>query len=225
MNLPGEYDFINFHDHGSLYSEGVFTIDNIMVHEGREPSRNEGITFSVGAHPWFLNDDNFDRLLLKVKDFSTHLNVAAIGETGFDKLKGPLPEMQMKAFEIHAEIAEKRGKPLIIHCVKAWEEIIQAKKRINPDVPWIIHGFKGKKDLALQLTDKGFYLSAWVEWAIRPVSSETLNAIPFDRLFLETDGFDIDIEPVYKVVASYLKISVEQLKKRTYQNFMKVFSA
>lgn len=225
MNLPGKYDFINFHDHGSLYSEGVFSIDNIMVHEGREPSRNEGIAYSVGAHPWFLNDDNFERLLLRVKDYSTHLNVAAIGETGFDKLKGPLPELQMKAFEMHAEIAEETGKPLIIHCVKAWEEVIQAKKRINPGVPWIIHGFKGKKDLANQLTDKGFYLSAWVEWAIRPVSSETLNAMSLDRLFLETDGFDIDIEPVYKVVASYLKISVDTLKKQLYNNFIEVFSS
>lgn len=224
MNLPGKYDFINFHDHGSLYAEGVFSVDNIMVHEGREPSRNEGITFSVGAHPWFLNDDNFDRLLLKVRDFSTHLNVAAIGETGFDKLKGPSIDLQLKAFEKHVEIAEELSKPLIIHCVRAWPEIIEAKQRLKPTTPWIIHGFKGKQELALQLTDKGFYLSAWVEWAIRPVSSETLNAMPLNRFFLETDGFDIDIEPVYKVVASYLKIPVDQLKERIYKNFMTVFS-
>ncbi len=223
MNLPGKDDFINFHDHGSIYSEGVFSIDNIMVHEGREPSRNKGIAYSVGAHPWFLNDNNFERLLFKVRDYSSHLNVVAIGETGFDRIKGPLPELQMKAFEMHAEIAENCAKPLVIHCVKAWEEVIQAKKRINPGVPWIIHGFKGKKDLAIQLTEKGFFLSAWVEWAIRPVSSETLNAMPIERLFLETDGFDIDIEPVYKVVASYLKISVEKLKETIYQNYISVF--
>ena len=61
MNLPGKQDFINFHDHGSLPAEGIFSMDNIMIHEGREPSRNEGITYSVGAHPWFINEDNFDR--------------------------------------------------------------------------------------------------------------------------------------------------------------------
>ena len=144
----------------------------------------------------------------------------AIGETGFDKLKGPSIDLQRKAFERHFEIAEELSKPLIIHCVRAWPEILEEKKRLKPSTPWVIHGFKGKKELAQQLCDKGFYLSAWVEWAIRPVSSETLNNIPPDRLFLETDGFDIGIEPVYKVVAGYLEMEVEALKTIVYNNYM-----
>ena len=223
MNLPAKSDFINFHDHGSLTREGIFSIDNIMVHEGRTPSDEKGIAHSVGAHPWFLNDDNFERNLLMVRDMSVLNNVVAIGETGFDKLKGPDQKLQQKAFERHFEIAEELQKPLIIHCVKAWPEIIEAKKNLKPTTPWVIHGFKGKKELAQQLCDKDFYLSAWVEWAIRPVSSETLNSMPIERLFLETDGFDISIEPVYTVVAGYLGISVDKLKTQIYNNFMGVF--
>lgn len=222
MNLPDKSDYINFHDHGSLTREGIFSIDNIMVHEGRTPSNEKGIAHSVGAHPWFLNDDNFERHLLTVRDMSLFQNVVAIGETGFDKLKGPDIKLQHKAFVRHFEIAEDLQKPLIIHCVKGWPEIIEAKKNLKPTTPWVIHGFKGKKELAHQLCDKGFYLSAWVEWAIRPVSSETLNSMPLEKLFLETDAFDISIEPVYEVVAGYMRISVDTLKDQIYNNYLEI---
>jgi TatD DNase family protein len=220
MNIPLNTDFINFHDHGSITAKGVFSVENILVHEGRTPSSKYGIVNSVGAHPWFLNDDNFELHMLKVKDMACSKNVVAIGETGFDKLKGPSIDLQRKAFEKHFELAEELSKPLIIHCVKAWPEIIEEKKRLKPLTPWVIHGFKGKKELAQELTDKGFYLSAWVEWAIRPVSSDTLNSMPPDRLFIETDGFDIGVEPVYTVVAGYLGITVEKLKAQVFRNYM-----
>lgn len=222
MNIPQNTDYINFHDHGSIPVDGVFSVDNIMVHEGRTPSILDGITHSVGAHPWFLTEDNFERHLLSVRDMAVSGNVVAVGETGFDKLKGPSIELQRRAFERHFEIAEELSKPLIIHCVRAWPEILEEKKRLQPTTPWVIHGFKGKKELAQQLCDKGFYLSAWVEWAIRPVSSDTLNNMPLDRLFLETDGFDIGIEPVYKVVAGYLDMEVERLKEQMYKNYTSI---
>lgn len=222
MNLPSKYDFINFHDHGSLSAEGVFSIDTIMAHEGREPGNNRGISYTVGAHPWNLDEDNIESLLFRVKDMSSSPNLFGIGETGFDKVKGPELALQERAFEWHAMLAEELKKPLVIHCVRAWPEIVEAKKRLKPSMPWIIHGFKGKKELALQLTDKGFWLSAWVEWAIRPVSKETLRAMPVERLFLETDGFDIGIEPVYRVVAGYIGIELEQLKRQIFDNFMEL---
>lgn len=222
MNKPLNTDYINFHDHGSVPVEGVFSVDNIMVHEGRTPSVMEGVTHSVGAHPWFLSEESFDRQMLTLRDMSVSDNIIAIGETGFDKVKGPPIELQRKAFERHFELAEELSRPLIIHCVRAWPEILEEKKRLKPTTPWVIHGFKGKKELAQQLCDKGFYLSAWVEWAIRPVSADTLNNMPLDRLFLETDGFDIGIKPVYTVVAGYLGMGVEKLREQVYNNFKKI---
>jgi TatD DNase family protein len=222
-NLPEQGDYINIHDHGTLAVNGVFSVDNIMVHEGREPSVIKGVAFTIGAHPWHIEEENIDRLILKVKDFSTNLNVIAIGEAGLDKLRGPAFDIQICAFEQQAEMAESVDKPMYIHCVGAWDEILDEHKKLQPKVPWIIHGFKGKKELVTQLIDKGFYLSPFVEWAIRPESTEIIRAIPTDRLFLETDGFDIDIEPVYKVVADHLNISLLNLKENIYQNFMKIF--
>jgi len=224
MNLPDKNDFINIHDHGAVPMPGFFTVDNIMVHEGREPQRSEGIAYTVGAHPWHIDEDNIDRLFFKVKDFSKHHNVIAIGEAGFDKLKGASLDLQRESFQDHARLADSTGKPLFIHCVRAWDELLKEHKQMKPVVPWIIHGFRGKPDLAAQLLEKGFYLSPWVEWAIRPESSDTIKSIPLSRLFLETDGFDISIEPVYQVVASHLEIKIGELKAAFYSNFIHLFA-
>lgn len=223
MNLPARSDYINIHDHGAMPEEGQFTVDNIMVHEGRRPVINEGVAYTVGAHPWFLTPDNRLAMMARVRDFSVHPGVIAIGESGFDRLKGASPELQKEVFFEHAEIAESLGMPLIIHCVRAYDEVLAVKKSMRPKVPWLLHGFRGKPELVKQLVSKGIYLSVWVEWAIRPLSAESLRAIPGDMFFLETDGFDIGIEPVYKVVANHLGMEAEELRERVYQNYLTVF--
>jgi TatD DNase family protein len=223
MSSPLSTDYINIHDHGTNPEEGVFTIDNIMVHEGRTPSDCDRVVYSVGAHPWFLTKENRNEMMERVRRFSDYKCVVAIGETGFDRLKGPELDLQRKVFREHVEISEASAKPLFIHCVRSYDEVLSQKKQLKPGMPWIIHGFRGKSELALQLTGKGLYLSAWVEWAIRPESAETIKVIPPELLFLETDGFDIGIEPVYEVVAAHLGIEKETLRKQVLYNFNRVF--
>ena len=223
MNLPIRSDYINIHDHGAIAKKGVFTVDNIMVHEDRRPVISEGVAFTVGAHPWFLTPDNRSTMMDRVREFSVHPGVIAIGETGFDRLKGASPDIQKEVFIEHSEIAESLGMPLIIHCVRAYDEILGMKKSLRPRVPWLLHGFRGKPELVRQLISKGIYLSAWVEWAIRPVSANSLKEIPSDLFFLETDGFDIGIEPVYKVVAGHLGVEVEELRERIFKNYLTLF--
>lgn len=223
MSSPAKYDFINIHDHGSDPLEGVFTVENLMIHENRFPEKLKGIAYSVGVHPWSLEENALDIQLDKVRELSQQDNVIAIGESGFDKLRGAGAELQRKAFYAHVEISENAEMPLLIHCVRAWDELLKSYKELNPKMQWIIHGFRGKKELASQLTDKGFCLSPWVEWAIRPDSADTIKTISLNNLFLETDGFDIGIESVYRVVAEHLKISVVKLKETIYQNYISVF--
>jgi TatD DNase family protein len=150
--------------------------------------------------------------------------VIAIGEAGFDRLKGPSTELQKEVFEMQAEISERYRKPLIIHCVRAWDEILSAKKSLRPRMPWLIHGFRGKIRLAEQLISKGFYLSIWFEYALREESSALIKALPADKIFLETDGADVDIRDIYSKVANDRKISVEELKDVTMSNFNEFFA-
>jgi TatD DNase family protein len=224
MILPRAGDYIDIHNHGGIPSPGMFIVENLMAHEGRMPSETAGMAFSLGIHPWFLNETNISSLLSLVKEMAAGDTLIAIGEAGFDKLKGPSPEIQRKAFEEQAKIAEDVRKPLFIHCVRAWDELLLSHKTVKPHMPWIIHGFRGKKELARQLISRNMYLSFWFDFVIRPESSELIRSLPPEKIFLETDGSDVSIKEIYRKVAEDMGINVTDLITVIHKNFKVVFN-
>jgi TatD DNase family protein len=114
--------------------------------------------------------------------------------------------------------------PVVIHSVRAWDELLSEHKKLRPKMPWLIHGFRGKRELAEQLISKSMYLSFWYEFVIRPESADLIRCLPRERLFLETDGADIRISEIYSKVASDLAISVDILKSVLFKNFKKIFN-
>nr|WP_320057077.1 TatD family hydrolase [uncultured Bacteroides sp.] len=173
---------------------------------------------SVGIHPWYLTPDNlwekWDWLLLAVH----HPNVLAIGEAGLDKAVDVPFALQLDVFERQIELSEVMELPLIIHCVRAANEIVELKKRIQPHMPWIIHGFRGKKEQALQYIRHGIFLSFGERY-----QEEALRAVPIDRLFLETDESTIEISLLYEQAATIRSLSVESFTMHIQQNINEVF--
>ncbi len=224
MNLPQPGDFINIHTHGGNPEAGIFIVENLMAHEGVFPSEIEGIAYSFGIHPWFLNESNKQQLLKSVRKIAGHPSLTAIGEAGFDKIKGPAMELQISTFEEQAAISEEYKKPMFIHCVRAWEELLAARKKIRPAMPWIVHGFRGNTELAAQLISKGLYLSFWFDFVLKPESSALLKSLPGERIFLETDGADVDIRDIYNKVSADLNLEVEELKSIILVNYCRVFN-
>lgn len=90
------------------------------------------------------------------------------------------PETELLRY--HYELSETLGKPLILHIVKSFPEIIALKKQWKPAQPWIIHGFRGKPQLARELLAHGFHLSYGKKY--NPAS---LALTPASRLLRETD--------------------------------------
>jgi len=91
-----------------------------------------------------------------LNEIASHPSIVAIGETGLDRLKGPSFDVQIPVFKKHIELSENLGKPVIIHCVKAWEELIQIRRETKPTQSWIIHGYRGKPELTKRLIQEGF---------------------------------------------------------------------
>lgn len=138
--------------------------------------------YSVGIHPWNTNIVN-DMVLSKLSALASENNVLAIGEAGIDKLKGGDIDSQISLFEYHILLSESIKKPIIIHCVKAIDEIIQLHKKFSPSQMWIYHGFRGKPQLARQLIDNGLYLSFG-----KIYNDDSLSvAIDKNRNFYESD--------------------------------------
>jgi len=225
MIIPGPDDYIDIHNHGVTFTPGIFAVDNIMAHEDRVPDLNSGVAYSSGIHPWFLTEANYSKLLEKVELNAGLQSVIALGEAGFDKLRGPSVILQKKAFEAQVSIANKVGKPLFIHCVKAWEQLLSEHKRSKSETTWIIHGFQGRKELGEQLISKGMYLSLWADFVLNRDSSEVIKSIPVDRLFLETDAFPINIREIYEKVSTILQVSATSLKQIIYSNYLRVFTS
>lgn len=176
--------------------------------------------FSVGIHPWFIHSDKSnDQLLEQLWEKAKQPEVWMIGEAGLDKLHETPLERQLYLFEQQALLAEELHKPLIIHCVKAWSELLALRKKIRPLSPWLIHGFRGKRELAEQLLKENIYLSFGEQF-----QSAALQIAWPGHLFLETDESKLDIQEIYKKAAATLSVPTEILMEQIEQNFSLLFS-
>ena len=176
--------------------------------------------FSAAIHPWdALSIPTLPEVLLSKANSPQCL---AIGETGLDKVQGPSMEIQESCFLQHIELSESLELPLIIHCVRAWNELINLRKRTHPKTPWIIHGFN-KPGVLNELLREGFYLSIGPAVLQNEKLQSSIPHIPLDRLFLETDDTDHLISEIYEKVAALKRLSLQQLEERIEQNFKNVF--
>ncbi len=169
--------------------------------------------------------ESHDGMLAYVAVTAADRSVIAVGEAGFDKIKGPAMDLQKKTFEEQVLIAEEHKKPVVIHCVRAWEELLAEHKKLKPLTPWLVHGFRGKKELALQLISRGIYLSFWFDFITRPEAASLLKSLPVDHIFLETDGSGTDIRDIYIKVSGDLGLTVNELKSQIFSNFNEFFKS
>ncbi|MBC8601036.1 TatD family hydrolase [Parabacteroides acidifaciens] len=174
-------------------------------------STGKGELHSVGIHPWYIY--NVEEQLAGLEQQAMLPGAVAIGEAGLDKLAEAPLERQLEVFKASAALAESLGVFLIIHCVKAWDELIALKKELKPRMPWVIHGFRGNAALAGQLIRQGFYLSFGEHF--NPAAVRI--AWP-DRLFAETDDREIDIRTVYDNLSASLNLPLEQFAAQVSDN-------
>ena len=167
--------------------------------------------FSAGLHPWDVtaNDDEKYRAL---EDLIANPRVLAIGECGFDTLKGPSHELQEQAFIRQAELSERYKKPMILHVVRDFDTVIRLRKTLKPTQPWLIHGFRGNPTQMNQLHTQGILVS----FGPNP-NPESLKAIPSNRLFLETDG-KTTIEQTISLASTIRKESPDSIIRQITQN-------
>lgn len=151
--------------------------------------------YSVGLHPWDIRDD-WRTQMAKLLIMALHPQVVMIGEAGLDKINDNVPmEVQKAVFREHVRLSELLRKPLIIHCVKAIDELIAIRKELKPTRPWIIHGYRGGSEQWQQLTRAGIYVSIGYRH-----DTPLAKAIPLPQLLLESDEHS-NINPVYALMS------------------------
>ncbi len=219
MKLDEDIKFIDFHSHRADGEGHTLTIKNLFAGEEVPVSVLPGIYFSAGIHPWHLTEENAVELLAALKNTLVHPRVIAVGEAGFDRLKGPSENFQYDAFICQARLAEEFYKPVVIHAVRSWEILRKAKKEVNPSVKWIIHGFRGKAQLASDLVSESFMISLGVEG----ISPEVVEAAGLQNILLETDDSGRSISSVYSHLAVISGVRLHELIDRLKDNFNSCF--
>jgi TatD DNase family protein len=203
-------------DNDDPYHSCIFDVSPLEFEVAKESYDRHA--FSCGIHPWHSEDS--DTQLAYLNEIATNARIIAIGETGLDRLKGPSFEMQIPVFKKHIALSEKLGKPVIIHCVKAWEELMQVRRESRPSQPWIIHGYRGRPELTKRLVKEGFLFSIGDN-----INVESMQLTPIDSLFCETDEDEMTIREIYQQTSLALNMEMEEFAGRIAENVKRIFPA
>ncbi len=186
-----------------------------------------------GLHPWHA-DSAPAGWLESLSEIMTTFSFCAIGEIGLDKGKrGPDIFLQEDIFRKQLELAIQIRRPVTIHCVKAWKELLDILKSYGRELPpFLLHAFSGKPEELAELAVLGAFVSFSPQalFSGNPEVKMTLHAVPTDRLLLETDfpyRFNGEVNGpayagllsrVYGKAAEILRVEREELEERIWNN-------
>lgn len=216
-----EFFYIDIHTHNTQNTDNLdFMVQNLMIPEASIPAHG---FLSAGIHPWhshLFESENLNPLLEKYLD---NKRMIAIGECGLDRSIDTPIEHQINIFIQQLKLAQKHHKPLIIHAVRTYSEILQILKQQKFQYPVIFHNYQGNIQQTSALCKSDSYFSLGERALNHPKINERLRAIPPDRLFLETDTSAVPIQNIYLRAASILNIEAAVLAKQIFNNFKNVF--
>ncbi len=214
------YQYIDIHTHSNKLSENLNIIN--VFPEDIDTIKEDNF-YSLGLHPWEIPNVNIDEQIKIIEKNVRKKNILAIGETGLDKFK-PGFNKQKDVFLKQIKIAEDHNKPIIIHCVKAYSELLEIFKKEKPEIPVIIHRYSGNKTIADQLLKYNCYLSFGHElFNTKSKPANIFKSILNTNIFLETDDSALSVFEIYKKAAELKNINIEELKLIIKQNFTKCF--
>ncbi|MBP1166715.1 MULTISPECIES: TatD family hydrolase [unclassified Chryseobacterium] len=204
-------EFFDFHHHKKNIRNGIYNL-NIEQIPPDSP-------YSIGIHPQDIDVNNIEQQFLWMKNMIFQ-NCFAIGECGLDSLVSIDHKIQEEVFLMQIKIANEVKKPLIIHCVRKFYEVISFKKKAEQ--PMIIHGFNKKHQIAEDLLANNFYLSFGKAVLYNLSLQDILKNTPLDKIFLETDNEDFNIEELYVKVSEIKEVSLEQLNEQILENLHRI---
>ena len=221
---PHNTPYIDIHTHGQHpRADDIWQVRN-MLYQDATGDLDTSLPYTFGLHPWHslhqhLNKDLFEQL-------ASRSHFVGIGEIGLDISKGANMERQIQLFLDQAQLAEAHQKPVVIHCLKSWDELITLRGIAQPKVPWILHGFRGKPKLAEQMLKHGFYLSFGASLLLaNSPSRDSYRMTPINQMFLETDESVESIREIYQTAAIIRKLSLLEIKIYLADNYEDVFGA
>lgn len=200
----------------------------------------KGVYAAIGLHPLHAHEESFDESVYET--LAKEPKVVAIGECGLDYFRSEDRELQRETFIRQIELANRVGKPLMLHIrnkPKSEESAYRDAAALLKEyatVPGNVHFFAGNIDEAKPFLDMGYSLSFTGVITFASEYDEVLTYVPEDRILSETDAPYVAPvpyrgsrnEPLYvgKVVERIAEIrgdAPEEVARYTVENALKLF--
>lgn len=197
--------------------------------------------FAAGVHPWWVGQpivDNLESLEQQIKPFLLHSKCVAVGECGLDKICDVSFEWQVEVLRYHIALAKTFNKPIILHSVKAHNDVLALLKTSQLTQGGVVHAFSGSEQEAKQYWSKGLYLGigGTITYPRANKTRSAVAAMPLEALLLETDAPDMPMNgrqgqrnsPEYlphvvATIAELKNISPEEVITVTTKNAQRLF--
>ena len=194
----------------------------------------------IGLHPCYV-DDNFESEINFVKKQIDEYDYKAIGEIGIDLFhEKKYFTQQVIAFEQQIKLAIEYDLPIVIHSRDSFDEIFKVLEKFKSEkLRGIFHCFTGNLDQANKIIDLNFHLGiGGVVTFKNGKISEFLNAVPIDKIVLETDSpylapapyrgkrnESFYIELVAKKIAEVYDVDLDYVSEVTDKNVLDIFGS
>jgi TatD DNase family protein len=213
------------------------TFDAVLAIVEADP----GIFCSVGVHPHQTDEERLDDpapLLARAR----HPKVIGIGESGLDYYYDNSSRSgQERSFRAHIQAARESGLPLIVHTRDADRDTIDLLRTAMAEAPFdgVIHCYSSSPELGFAAVEMGLYLGLGGILTFRRSDElrATVQALPLDRLILETDAPYLAPQPfrgkrnepayvahVAATLAEVKAVPVSEIARATTDNFFRLFA-
>lgn len=194
---------------------------------------------AIALHPSSV-DENYGSSMKKIESFLDNHSYIAIGETGIDLYWDKTFEKeQIICFEQQIEWSFEKNLPLIIHCRKAFEEVMRSLKRFGKPLPagGIFHCFPAGVQEAKAVIKQGFFIGiGGVVTFKNALMAQVAAEIPLEHIVLETDAPYLAPEPfrgkrnessniiyIAKKISEIRQTTLENVANITYNNAQNLF--
>ena len=179
--------------------------------------------FSIGIHPKLI-DNTFDEKFKIVSHLASLPNCAAIGECGIDVFSSATVSEQKEAFIKHLNLAQQYNKPVIIHCVRAYSDIISALNATRFSQPLVMHSYNGNIQTTQQLIRRENIYFSFSDKCLTPncSASKSLDIIPLERIMIETDNSSSPLKPIISLIAENKRVGEDVVEKSNNQLFSQI---
>lgn len=193
---------------------------------------------SVGLHPSSLKEYS-QEVMEWFEELAHDPRVVCVGEIGLDyHWHTDNMEEQKRVFRNQIHLANKVGKPVMIHSRKAMRDTIDILKEVKPQYGCVMHCFSGTVDEALECIELGFMISIGgpVTFKNGQEAREVVKVVPLSQLLIETDAPYLTPHPyrgkrnessyipyIGEKVAEIKEIEVAKLQEVLINNYKKTF--